>query len=105
MSKNKKTIEESVDASRREFVEKALKSSAFAVPLALSIGTISSRNVYAQTQSVGGAGDSSGGGGAQQSGSSASVPEPAAITMLGLGLAALALQARRKQKLRSKQDS
>lgn len=105
MSKKNKTIEQSVDASRREFVAKALKSSAFAVPLALSIGTISSRKVYAQTQSGGGAGEASGGGGAQESNPPANVPEPAAVTMLGLGLAALALQARHKQKMRSKQDS
>lgn len=108
--KTNKTIELSVNSSRREFVSKAVKASAFAVPMALGLETIAARKVHAQEQSTaesggGGAQESTGGGGGGQESSAASVPEPAAVTLLGLGLASLALQARRKQKERSSGDS
>ena len=110
MDKKNKSIELSVNSSRREFVSKAVKASAFAVPVALGLETIAARKVYAQETSQDGgggaqeSGGTGGGGGAQGSGA-ASVSEPAAVTLLGLGLASLALQARRKQKERSSGDS
>lgn len=99
-----KTIESSVDTSRREFVAKTIKASAFAVPLALGVDTITARKVHAQAQSdSGGAQQSQSGGGltgGEQS-SAASVSEPAVVTLLGLGLASMALEARRRNKKQS----
>lgn len=94
--KNKELLS-SVDKSRREFVGKLVKTSVFAVPMALGLETLTARKVYAQaTSTTGGATSTVGGGGV--SSTVASVPEPAAVGLLGLGLAAIALQARNKKK-------
>lgn len=96
--KTKKSIEISVDPSRREFVCKTVKASAFAVPLALGIETITARKAFAQAES---SEEGSGQQSSSESSEAASVPEPAAVTLLGLGLASLAIQARRRQKIKS----
>jgi len=97
--KNKELLS-SVNESRREFVGQLVKTSAFAVPMALGLGTLTARKVYAQANSSensGGAQSSSGGPGGPGD-PPASVPEPTAVVLLGLGLASMALHARNKKK-------
>lgn len=102
-NKNKNNaIEQAVNASRREFVANAVKASAFAVPLALGVETLAAKKAYAQSDdSASSTGGGTTGSTSESSSGAASVPEPAAVALLGMGLASLALQARRRQKNRS----
>ncbi|MGE0484529.1 MAG: PEP-CTERM sorting domain-containing protein [Gammaproteobacteria bacterium] len=92
MADDKPSALDGVPLDRREFVQRLLRSSAFAVPVALGLSTLAAREACAEDAS---ASASAGTGGAAQSGA-VQVAEPASVALLGLGAAAAALAARQR---------
>ena len=85
---------EAVSPERREFVRRLMAGASFAVPVALGLGTIASRDALAQSSS--GAESSAGAGDpGKESTAATAVPEPASVALVGLGLASAAIAARR----------
>lgn len=90
-----------MDKDRRQFVERLIKTTAFAVPLALGLDAITATNALANSD----ASSATGGGTAPasstspilQNSSTVSVPEASTLALTSLGIAAIALSKRAKK--------